>query len=179
MAFDRPIPAIETAGAAVAEAAETAASEAVFARCVFAQMFTPPDFRASLFRFKPHSPPPRRRTHGAGPSAVSHTNRRRPRRTIGPLPCAPRLPRRPSLAGRPRPQGLWSRLTTMELHRPRRTWPPGRETHTRRINDDSHSQTPTPDPVRRPGRAGLVRHRAGPVLHRHAAGGSAGRLRPR
>ena len=51
--------------------------------------------------------------------------------------------------------------------------------HTSRINDDSHSQTPTPDSVRRPGRAGLVRHRAGPVLHRHAAGGSAGRLRSR
>ena len=67
----------------------------------------------------------------------------------------------------------------MELHRPRRTWPPGRETHTRRINDDSHSQTPTPDPVRRPGRAGLGHRRAGPVLHRHAAGGSAGRLRSR
>ena len=50
-------------------------------------------------------------------------------------------------------------------------------THTKRINDDSHRRTPTPDPVRRPGRAGLVRHRAGPVLHRHAAGGSAGRLR--
>ena len=63
MAFDRPIPAIETAGAPAAEAAETAALEAVFARCVFAQMFIPPPppprfssparNRASLFRFKP------------------------------------------------------------------------------------------------------------------------------
>ena len=62
LAFDRPIPATETAGAPAAEAAETAALEAVFARCVFAQMFTPPPppgfssparNRASLFRFNP------------------------------------------------------------------------------------------------------------------------------
>ena len=61
MAFDRPIPATETAGAPAALAAATAASEAVFARCVFAQMFTPPPprfssparSRASLLRFEP------------------------------------------------------------------------------------------------------------------------------
>ena len=61
LAFDRSIPAIETAGAPAASAAATAASEAVFARCVFAQMFTPPPprfssparSRASLLRFKP------------------------------------------------------------------------------------------------------------------------------
>ena len=53
MAFDRPIPAIETAGAAVAEAAETAASEAVFARCVFAQMFTPQIFGPLSFASNP------------------------------------------------------------------------------------------------------------------------------
>ena len=47
LAFDRPIPATETAGAPAAQAAETAASEAVFARCVFAQMFAPPIFVAS------------------------------------------------------------------------------------------------------------------------------------
>ena len=62
MAFDRPIPATETAGAPAAQAAATAALEAVFARCVSAQMFTPPPpppppfssparNRASLFRF--------------------------------------------------------------------------------------------------------------------------------
>ena len=60
MAFDRPIPAIETAGAPAAEAAATAALEAVFARCVFAQMSPPPPpprfssparNRASLLRF--------------------------------------------------------------------------------------------------------------------------------
>ena len=46
LAFDRPIPATETAGAPAASAAATAALEAVFARCVSAQMFTPPpDFR--------------------------------------------------------------------------------------------------------------------------------------
>ena len=38
LAFDRPMPAIETAGAPAAEAAETTALEAVFARCVFAQL---------------------------------------------------------------------------------------------------------------------------------------------
>ena len=63
MAFDRPIPATETAGAPAAEAAVPTALEAVFARCVFAQMFTPPPppprfssparNRASLFRFEP------------------------------------------------------------------------------------------------------------------------------
>ena len=42
MALDRPIPAIETASAPAASAAATAALEAVFARCVSAQMFTPP-----------------------------------------------------------------------------------------------------------------------------------------
>ena len=42
LAFDRRLPATETAGAPVAQAAETTASEAVFARCVFAHMFTPP-----------------------------------------------------------------------------------------------------------------------------------------
>ncbi len=60
MAFDRTIPELETACTSAAEAAATAALEAVFARCVFAQMFTPPPpprfsspagSRASLFRF--------------------------------------------------------------------------------------------------------------------------------
>ena len=59
MAFDRPIPATETAGAPAALAAATAASEVSSTNGVFAQMFTPPRFssparnRASLFRFKP------------------------------------------------------------------------------------------------------------------------------
>ena len=121
LAFDRPIPAIETAGAPAAQAAVTAALEAVFARCVYAQMFTPPRFssparsRASLLRFKLPSPPPRRRTPGAHaafgrrtqrpwgmgksladrlrPSAVSHTNRRRPRRSTrrAPVGATPRI----------------------------------------------------------------------------------------
>ena len=42
LAFDRPIPATETAGAPAAQAAVLTALEAVFARCVFAQMFPPP-----------------------------------------------------------------------------------------------------------------------------------------
>ena len=61
LAFDRPIPATETAGAPAASAAVPTALEAVFARYGFAQMVTPPppDFRrqpvagASLLRFKP------------------------------------------------------------------------------------------------------------------------------
>ncbi len=42
LAFDSPRPAIETAGAPAAQAGATTALEAAFARCVCAQMFTPP-----------------------------------------------------------------------------------------------------------------------------------------
>ena len=96
MAFDRPIPAIETAGAPAAEAAATAALEAVFARCVFAQMFTPPRFssparnRASLFRFKP----PRLRRVAARPE---HT---------------------PLSDGAPNATGEWARLLPTDSARP-------------------------------------------------------------
>ena len=41
LALDWRLPELETAGAPAAEAAETTALEAVFARCVSAQMFTP------------------------------------------------------------------------------------------------------------------------------------------
>ena len=53
MAFDRPIPATETAGAPAASAAETAASEAVFAHNGFAPGFY--DFPQRLKRFKEES----------------------------------------------------------------------------------------------------------------------------
>ena len=93
MAFDRPIPAIETAGAPAAEAAATAASEAVFARCVSAQMFTPPPpprfssparNRASLLRFKP----PRLRRVAARPehTPLSDGAPSAPGEWAGPLP---------------------------------------------------------------------------------------------
>ena len=53
MAFDRRLPATETAGAPAAEAAATAALEAVFAHNGFAPGFT--DFPQRLERFKEES----------------------------------------------------------------------------------------------------------------------------
>ena len=108
LAFDRPIPATETAGAPAAQAAATAALEAVFARCVSAQMVIPPPprfssparNRAALFRLThaglcrvaaraertplPDSAPNSLRERarppadGRRPSAVSHTSRSSP-----------------------------------------------------------------------------------------------------
>ncbi len=91
MAFDRPIPATETAGAPAALAAVPTALEAVFARCVFAQMFPPPPRfssparnRASLLRFNP----PRLRRVAARPEhkPLSHGAPSAPGEWAGPLP---------------------------------------------------------------------------------------------
>ena len=119
LAFDRLLPAIETAGALAASAAVPTALEAVFARCVFAQMFTPPPprfssparSRASLFRFNPPrlrraaaraAVTPLASSHreradylpGLPSSGIFYTNFSHPLRSTGQRRCAPRLPRR-------------------------------------------------------------------------------------
>ena len=126
LAFDRPIPAIETTGAPAAQAAATVALEAVFAHNGFAQMFTPPppDFRrlapkSSRFRLErtggsPCVSAPTQATllgehvqgiqsasnalaDGLHPPGFSPTNSHPFRRPIGLRRCVPRLPA-PTLA---------------------------------------------------------------------------------
>ena len=121
MSLDWRLPELKTACIQAASLAATTALEASCARDVFARMFTPPRFssparsRAALFRFNrtrlrrvsaraertslPYGPPHSVRkgqapARGLHRPAISHTNRRRPRRSIGPRRCAPRLLRR-------------------------------------------------------------------------------------
>ena len=84
LAFDRPVPAIETAGAPAAPATVPAAPEDVFARCVFAQMFTAPP--APVFRRQPVTGPLSFASTPLTSAASPHARSTRPFRTAHPIP---------------------------------------------------------------------------------------------